>query len=583
VVIPMNVMTNATKMAGALIGDPSFADAIAAIEKAEDLSPNQKRHWLTSLRRMARYLDRPLSLIPTRIAAIREAVKRLHPARLGVGRKTFLNHRANARAALLWFNKQTPYSGRKAPMDPTYRALLDRVEDRYAKDVLSPFLRFLSAFRVRLEDVRDGHVEAFQAYRRETSFGRVKLNQHRSLVRLWNACAREISGWPQITLKEPGYLKPSAGPSLKAFPQGLRDAIDGYCDSIGMRHKTVSGRIFPPCKPSTIETRRRELIAVVRAAVEAGIVLEELTSLRELLRADRVEIIIEHYWRKNGERPSLYTIDLASKLLALARSEKLSALDIERLDEIRLAVEEYRATGLTEKNRRLIRQIAKSDVWRDVVRLPQRLMAEARSMVKTKPYRAAVTAQLAIAILILIRAPVRIQYLSSISIGLNLVRPGGPGTPYMLVFADYDVKNGVPLEFAFDAATTALIDEYIFQHRPKLMQGGNHDWLFPSAGHKHKRSNVLSEQISERLWKELGLEITPHQFRHAAAYIMLKADPGNYELVRRVLGHRSIATTRDFYVGLESLEATRVFGEMVTNLVSDEPTPAVPLKKKSHA
>ena len=76
----------------------------------------------------------------------------------------------------------------------------------------------------------------------------------------------------------------------------------------------------------------------------------------------------------------------------------------------------------------------------------------------------------------------------------------------------------------------------------------------------------LSKDISKRLWKELGLEITPHRFRHAAAYIMLKADPGNYELVCRVLGHRNIATTRNFYIGLETLEATRLYGEMVTDL-----------------
>jgi hypothetical protein len=109
------------------------------------------------------------------------------------------------------------------------------------------------------------------------------------------------------------------------------------------------------------------------------------------------------------------------------RSEAISEVDIERLDEIRLSLEQYRSSGLTEKNRKLIRQIAQSDVWREVVRLPQRLMAEARINAKTKPYRAAVTAQLAIAILILIRAPVRMQNLSSILIGINLVRPGGSG------------------------------------------------------------------------------------------------------------------------------------------------------------
>ena len=44
---------------------------------------------------------------------------------------------------------------------------------------------------------------------------------------------------------------------------------------------------------------------------------------------------------------------------------------------------------------------------REVLRLPQKLMAEAKANRKAKPYRAAVTAQLAVAILILIRAPIR--------------------------------------------------------------------------------------------------------------------------------------------------------------------------------
>ena len=162
--------TDPLELVGALIGEPSWADAIAAIDKAEDLSSAQKRHWWTSLRQTGRYLDRPLSLIPTRIAAIGPAMKKLHPARLGVNAKTFANHRANARAALLWFNRQTPGCGRKALMDPCYRSLLEQVPDRHARDMLSPFFRFLSAYGVRPDDVRDSHVEAFIAYRKERSF-----------------------------------------------------------------------------------------------------------------------------------------------------------------------------------------------------------------------------------------------------------------------------------------------------------------------------------------------------------------------------------------------------------------------------
>ena len=216
----MNLMSNSTEIAGALIGEPSFADAMAAIEKAEDLLPKQKCHWCSSLRQMARYVNRPPSLIPTRIAAIGPAVRDLHPARLGVKPKTFANHRANAKAALLWFNRQQPDSGRKAPMDPRYRSLLGQVEDRYAKDMLSPFFRFLSAHDIRPDDVRSDHVESFQAYRRETSFGTVERSQHRALVRYWNASAARIPVWPKITFTEPPYVKGFTGPAWEDFPAG---------------------------------------------------------------------------------------------------------------------------------------------------------------------------------------------------------------------------------------------------------------------------------------------------------------------------------------------------------------------------
>src|SRR5262245_26435076 len=97
----------------------------------------------------------------------------------------------------------------------------------------------------------------------------VDFTRHRQLVRHWNAGIATIPGWPQFKLTEPAYR--SAGPAWRDFPQGLRDDIDAYCARIGKRHKTVSGRIFRPCKQSTIDTRRRELIAAVRAEVAAGI------------------------------------------------------------------------------------------------------------------------------------------------------------------------------------------------------------------------------------------------------------------------------------------------------------------------
>jgi len=68
----MNEISKLANISGGatLIGEPSWGDVIPAIEKADDLDPADKRHLPTSLRQMALYLGRPLTMIPTRIAAI---------------------------------------------------------------------------------------------------------------------------------------------------------------------------------------------------------------------------------------------------------------------------------------------------------------------------------------------------------------------------------------------------------------------------------------------------------------------------------------------------------------------------------
>jgi hypothetical protein len=43
--------------------EPSFTDAIAAIEKVEDLSSSKRTQWCCSLRSIAKALDRPLQSI----------------------------------------------------------------------------------------------------------------------------------------------------------------------------------------------------------------------------------------------------------------------------------------------------------------------------------------------------------------------------------------------------------------------------------------------------------------------------------------------------------------------------------------
>ena len=135
-------------------------------------------------------------------------------------------------------------------------------------------------------------------------------------------------------------------------------------------------------------------------------------------------------------------------------------------------------------------------------------MQQARSAKDHAPIKAAVSAQLAVAVAILTFAPVRLSNLVSIELGQNLIKPGGLNTPYWLVFPHYDVKNRVDLNFKFDQPLTDLIDEYVHEFRPTLLRGSNASWLFPGEGGQPKNRLLFGKQITERIQKAVGLRIT---------------------------------------------------------------------------
>jgi integrase len=542
--------------------EPSFAELIAAIEQASELSQQTRRHWVCSARQIARWLDRPAEVIPTRWNSIQISVAQLHNARVGVTAKTLANHKSNIRAALRWFTKERDVPRRGMPLLPSWVTLRDRLDKRLRLRLYS-FMRYCSARRIDPESVDDGTLEAYWRYRTETTAWAANNTRRRFLARTWNACASEIHGWPPHRLTEPPK-KIRGSPAWEQFPEDLRADFENYWDGLTKPRRGLRGQRIRPCQPATIRASRAALLAMARMAVRQGVPIEKLTSIAALVHPDVVERVIEAFWEKNGNEPKVWTIDLSWKVLRIARETGcLDQAALNRLDEIRVALEHYRRSGLTSKNLKLIRQVLTEGVWREVVSLPSVLMQQARSQRDHAPIKAAVTAQLAVAIAILTFAPIRLSNLAGIELGQNLIKPGGLNTPYWLVFPHYDVKNRVDLEFQFDRPLTDLIDEYIHNFRPVVLRGVNGPYLFPGEGGLPKVANTFSSQITKRIEKAVGLRITVHQFRHAAAAIYLKHHPGDYETVRRILAHRSIETTIKFYCGLLTTQATEQFGKLI--------------------
>ena len=552
-----------------------FADAIAAIEKSKELPASKRTHWCCSLRMIAKAMGRPPESIAARWGAVALKVNLLHHANSGVEWKTLANHKANAKAAISWFRGEQGLLRRARPLLPEWQPLRRGLKDLSRRGKLSGLIRYCSLKGIVPSAVDETVVDAYMAYRKETTALAVDNKARRAIARAWNA-SRNIEGWPQQQLIEPP-LKVKEGPRWEDFPGQLQADIASHLKFLATHRKSPSGKHLRPCKATTLRTRRTDLISFAKKAVRLGTRMEGLSSLSVLLAPDLVERILDKEWAQNGDEPKTTTIDLAKKLVAVARSANcLTKEQLSQLEDKRAAFEEYRKEGMTQKNLKLVRRVLNSEVWARVINCPDVLMRRARSLKDQAPVKAAVTAQIAVAVAIVTAAPVRASNLATIRLGENLIKPGGPDTPYLLVFPDYDVKNQVDLTFELDEYVTAVIDEYVHDYRPAVTRGSNEDWLFPGGEGGAKDAHLMGIQVTDRIQKVTGLRITLHQYRHAAAAVYLKHHPGDYETVRRFLGHRNVNTTVKFYCGLETIQATRMLGDVVrqhrkteTDLTSD--------------
>ena len=134
-----------------------------------------------------------------------------------------------------------------------------------------------------------------------------------------------------------------------------------------------------------------------------------------------------------------------------------------------------------------------------------------------------------------------------------------------IVIGGEEVKNREPLDYPLPPESVELLERYIREFRPHLTSQGK-TALFPGTAGGPKNQAFFGDQISRTIRAHTGLRVHPHLFRHIGAKLFLDANPGAYEVVRRVLGHRSIDTTTGFYTGLETAAAVRHFDKTILHL-----------------
>jgi integrase len=217
---------------------------------------------------------------------------------------------------------------------------------------------------------------------------------------------------------------------------------------------------------------------------------------------------------------------------------------------------------MTNKNRNRLRPLLSPQNQIKFLCLADKLLKLANK--KGKTHRSALLVQTALIHEILIHAPLRLDNLVNLNINRHIKRQNnGVRSQLFIVIPADEVKNQEILEYELPEPTVRLFDRYMSEYRPILLKAPEEGWLFPGEVHGHKHEVTLREQLCRAVKKHTGLTVNPHLYRHVSAFFYLQAHPGDYETVRKLLAHRSVDTTMNFYAEFDGLAARRLYSQHI--------------------
>ena len=293
-----------------------------------------------------------------------------------------------------------------------------------------------------------------------------------------------------------------------------------------------------------------------------GYDINGITGLSVLVGAENFKRAVRYYHDEwlGGKKASLF--EMASTMVVVA--QEYVGVDGDDLDELKRIRNRLkcRKRGMTDKNRDRLRPLLSRANQVKFLCLPDKLIKLVVKMGHT--HRSALMVQKALVHEILIHAPMRLENLINLNLNRHIKRIKNYSRSQLFIVIPADeVKNQEMLEFELPEATVRLFDSYVNDYRPLLLKGAEEGWLFPGDVHGHKHRVTLRSQLIRIVEKHTGLKIHPHLYRHIAAFFYLQANPGDYETVRRLLGHRSVETVMMFYAEFDGLAARRLYSKHI--------------------
>ena len=550
---------------------PSLASLLEALE-AMALPARRVADLCSAVRSLCRVLGKPPFEVPADPGVLGRALRRALPAAVGISPGRWANIKSLVLQALRLTGCRVLPGRALHPLTPAWTALEALLPTKYHRAALSRLMHYCAGQGIAPDAVDQAVFDRFGAAILDDSFIRNQRVAHQTAARLWNRAVEAIPGWPRQHVIQPRYARPYVLP-LATFPASFQAEVAAWLRRLAGAGALEDGPLRP-LRPRSLEQRRFYLRQAASALVHAGRDPASIAGLGDLVTVAAMQVILRFFLARSGNKPTSQIHGLATHLKAIARHGLGAAPAV--LEQLGRMVRRVAPpqTGLALKNRLALQQFADPALLRRLVRLPAAIYAGLPPVGTPLPPREALRFQWALAVQLLLVAPLRLGNLAGLELDRHLLRSGGKGRQrphYQLLIPGEAVKNGQTIELPLPAGASALLELYRSRVRPVLAAPGT-SFLFPGEGGA-KALVTLGGQISRFLARELGVRLTPHQFRHLIGFIYLREHPHGIEVVRALLGHRSIATTLSHYAGLEGAAAARHYDDAL-RLVAGRPGPA---------
>jgi hypothetical protein len=525
-------------------------------------------------------VDRMRPVYPATLADVLSAVLQsdvLAPRRYGISKGRWANVRSLVFRSLEVAGAPRLPGRSSKPPSPAWTRLIEPLPYRPLQVALLPFARHCSRLGLDPPQVDQSTFECF-ALDLEAFSGRTRPREaYLDACRAWNKAGESYPHWPgfrvQVENRRDQYALDWA-----SFPTSLKADIDAMARA-AISPDPISATSRRPIRPVSAEKRVRMLRSFASALVHQGRDPKSIRGIADLIELEAARQGLAFIYDRAGKRRTPHLHQMAKLLCTLARHWLgVPEAHLDELQAIRRRLDPGRH-GMTEKNRGTLRCFKDESLVASFLSLPERLWRRHRNQANLK-VSDAVKLQIGLAIELLTVAPVRSKNLASIRLDHNIIDHGaGRHRRVHLFFPPDEVKNDAELEFELPGSTIALLGDYLRRVRPVLERMPS-PYLFPGARQRHKAGPLLSQQIADLVEAEVGVRLTVHQFRHLAGFLYLKAHPGGHEVVRRLLGHKSIETTIRFYAGMEAAEAIRHYDRHIAQRRSEMARPVRPRRAR---